>query len=105
MTLQERGETCHFSRKSRLSLVLYLPMMVGGEAAAPGLVWNARGETMDLARMGWRGARLLAKNITVARRWHLLRFRLVTFGLYEPHPWHRRQGFAHRWWQINPRVA
>jgi hypothetical protein len=55
--------------------------------------------------MGWGGARLLATNIIIARRWRLLRFRLVTFGLYEPHRWYRHQGGTHRWWQINPRVA
>jgi len=40
-----------------------------------------------------------------ARRWHLLRFRLLTFGIYEPHRWSGRRAAAHRWWQVNPRVA
>jgi hypothetical protein len=56
-------------------------------------------------RLGWSAARLLARNIARARRWHLLRFRLVTFGVYEPHPWYGRQVAAHRWWQVNPRVV
>lgn len=44
---------------------------------------------------GLRGTRLLALNIARAWRWHVLGFRLATFGIYEPH----------RWWQVNPRVA
>lgn len=53
----------------------------------------------------FKGTRLLAINMLRAWRWHLLGFRLATFGLYEPHPWYRQQGWRHRWWQVNPRVA
>ncbi|HEU5368920.1 MAG TPA: hypothetical protein VFU69_10665 [Ktedonobacterales bacterium] len=60
---------------------------------------------MQSIRGRWTGARLLALNVARARRWHLLRFRLLTFGLYEPHPWYGRRVFAHPWWQVNPRVA
>ncbi len=60
---------------------------------------------MRTARMGWAAARLVAINIARAWRWHLLRFRLTTFGIYEPYPWYGRQMVAHRWWQVNPRVA
>ena len=56
-------------------------------------------------KSGWTGARLLALNVARARRWHLLRFRLVTYGLYEAHRWYGRRVFAHPWWQVNPRVA
>ncbi len=49
--------------------------------------------------------RLLASNIARTRRLHLLRFRLATFGLYEPHPLYGRRVFLHPWWQVNPRVA
>jgi hypothetical protein len=54
---------------------------------------------------GLRGTRLLALNIARAWRWHVLGFRLATFGIYEPYRWYARRGFAHRWWQVNPRVA
>jgi hypothetical protein len=70
-----------------------------------GAAWKAGNETMRRIRTGWTGARLLALNIARAWRWHLLRFRLVTFGLYEPHPWYGRRVFTHPWWQVNPRVA
>src|SRR5215469_13643670 len=49
--------------------------------------------------------RLLALNIGRAWRWHLLGFRLMAFGLYEPHPWYGGRAHTHRWWQVNPRVA
>ena len=68
-------------------------------------IWKARDETMQSIRMAWTAARQLATNILRARRAHLLRFRLATFGLYEPHPWYGRRIFAHPWWQVNPRVA
>ena len=50
-------------------------------------------------------ARLLLKNIARARRFRLLRFRLLTFGLYEAHWLYGRRVFAHPRWQVNPRVA
>jgi hypothetical protein len=49
--------------------------------------------------------RLLAANIVRAWRFRLLQFRLVTFGLYEPHPFYGFRVFAHPSWQVNPRVA
>ena len=54
---------------------------------------------------GHRSLRPLLKNIARARRFRLLRFRLLTFGLYEPHPLYGRRVFAHPRWQVNPRVA
>ena len=54
---------------------------------------------------GQRSLRLLLRNIARARRFRLLRFRLLTFGLYEPHPLYGRRVFAHPRWQVNPRVA
>ena len=54
---------------------------------------------------GQRYLRLLLKNIVRAGRFRLLRFRLLTFGLYEPHPLYGRRVFAHPRWQVNPRVA
>jgi len=53
----------------------------------------------------WASLRLLLTNIGQARRYRLLRFRLITFGLYEPHPLYGRRVFAHPRWQVNPRVA
>lgn len=49
--------------------------------------------------------RPLLKNIARARRYRLLRFRLLTFGLYEPHWLYGRRVFAHPRWQVNPRVV
>ena len=49
--------------------------------------------------------RPLLKNIARARRFRLLRFRLLTFGLYEPHWLYGRRVFAHPRWQVNPRVV
>ncbi len=60
---------------------------------------------MRSVRRYWGGLRLLVTNIARTRRFHLLRFRLATFGLYEPHPWYGRRVFLHPWWQVNPRVA
>jgi hypothetical protein len=50
-------------------------------------------------------ARLLRTNIARARQMRLLRFRLITFGLYEPSALYGRRVFAHPSWQVNPRVA
>src|SRR5262249_25023696 len=66
---------------------------------------KTRGWMMSAIKMPWTTARLLAINVLRARRVHLLRFRLATFGLYEPHPWYGRRVFAHPGWQVNPRVA
>jgi hypothetical protein len=60
---------------------------------------------MRSAWIGWAEARLLATNVVSARRWHLLRFRLATFGVYEPRRWSGQRVLAHRWWQVNPRVV
>jgi len=49
--------------------------------------------------------RLLLRNIRRARQMRLLRFRLITFGLYEPSALYGRRMFAHPSWQVNPRVA
>ncbi len=49
--------------------------------------------------------RLLRTNIARARRFRLLRFRLITFGLYEPSALYGWRVFTHPWWQVNPRVA
>ena len=49
--------------------------------------------------------RLLLANISRTRRVRLLRFRLITFGLYEPSPLYGRRIAAHPSWQVNPRVA
>ena len=49
--------------------------------------------------------RPLLENIARARRYRLLRFRLLTFGLYEPHWLYGRRVFAHPRWQVNPRVV
>ncbi len=63
-------------------------------------------EMQRTIKMHWAAARLLARNMAQARRWHLLGFRLTTFGLYEPYLWYQRRADArHRWWQVNPRVA
>ncbi|HEU5199467.1 MAG TPA: hypothetical protein VFU32_07510 [Ktedonobacterales bacterium] len=58
-----------------------------------------------LSGRGQRSLRALLKNIARARRFRLLRFRLLTFGLYEPHPLYGRRVFTHPRWQMNPRVA
>lgn len=58
-----------------------------------------------LSGRGQRFLRPLLKNIARARRFRLLWFRLLTFGLYEPHPLYGRRVFAHPRWQANPRVA
>jgi len=62
-------------------------------------------EMLRTIRMQWAILHLLALNIARAWRWRLLRFRLLTYGVYEAHPWYGRQAAAHRWWQVNPRVA
>src|SRR5215472_15787918 len=49
--------------------------------------------------------RPLLKNIARARHFRLLRFRLLTFGLYEPLWLYGRRVFAHPRWQVNPRVV
>ncbi len=54
---------------------------------------------------GQRFLRPLLRNIARARRFRLLWFRLLTFGLYEPHSLYGRRVFAHPRWQMNPRVA
>ncbi len=59
---------------------------------------------MRTVKTRWAAARLLALNIARASRLHLLHFRLVTFGLYEPRSHGKRQ-MSPRWWQVNPRVA
>ncbi len=60
---------------------------------------------MSASQKRWASSRLLAANIRRARRFRLLRFRLATFGLFEPHPLYGRRAFSHPWWQVNPRVA
>ena len=60
---------------------------------------------MSASTMPWAAARLLVINLLRAWRAHLLRFRLATFGLYEPRSRSGRRVFAHSWWQVNPRVA
>jgi hypothetical protein len=87
--------------------VLYFPVMDAAvfclllSAAA----WKATSGRVRSVSMNWVGVRLLVKNLARAWQLHLLRFRLVTFGLYEPHPLYGRRVFLHPWWQINPRVA
>ncbi len=49
--------------------------------------------------------RFLLRNLLGLWQFRLLRFRLITFGLYEPHPLYGGRVIARPTWQVNPRVA
>lgn len=60
---------------------------------------------MQTPKRWWSSLRLVLANISRMRRFRLLRFRLITFGLYEPYLLYGRRVFAHPSWQVNLRVA